>query len=102
MAMSMRELSCDSVAAALLFPNGTQNPILTRNRPRRILMRLRHCAVALALLLAPALAAPASAQAPAGQNWPTRTVKFIVTLGPGSGSDIGGRLLADRLTKKWG
>ena len=29
-------------------------------------------------------------------------VKFILTLGPGSGTDIGGRLLADRLTKKWG
>jgi tripartite-type tricarboxylate transporter receptor subunit TctC len=34
--------------------------------------------------------------------WPTRTVKFILTLGAGSGTDIGGRLLADRLTKKWG
>ena len=29
-------------------------------------------------------------------------VRFILTLGPGSGTDIGGRLLADRLTKKWG
>ena len=36
------------------------------------------------------------------QAWPTRTVRFILTLGPGSGTDIGGRLLADRLTKKWG
>ena len=45
--------------------------------------------------------APAAAQAPV-QNWPTRTVHFILTLGPGSGTDIGGRLLADRLTKKWG
>ena len=36
------------------------------------------------------------------QSWPTRNVKFIVSLGPGSGTDIGGRLLADRLTKKWG
>ncbi|MBN8963811.1 MAG: tripartite tricarboxylate transporter substrate binding protein [Rhizobiales bacterium] len=34
--------------------------------------------------------------------WPTRTVKFILTLGAGSGTDIGARLLADRLTKKWG
>ena len=41
--------------------------------------------------------APASAQ-----NWPSRPVKFILTLGPGSGADIGARLLADRLTKKWG
>ncbi|MCX7311483.1 MAG: tripartite tricarboxylate transporter substrate binding protein [Alphaproteobacteria bacterium] len=36
------------------------------------------------------------------QSWPTRNVRFILTLGPGSGTDIGGRLLADRLTKKWG
>jgi tripartite-type tricarboxylate transporter receptor subunit TctC len=46
--------------------------------------------------------APAAAQTPAVQNWPTRTVHFILTLGPGSGTDIGGRLLADRLTRKWG
>ena len=46
-----------------------------------------------------ALALPAPAQA---QNWPTRTVKFIVPLGPGSGVDIGSRLFADRLSKKWG
>jgi tripartite-type tricarboxylate transporter receptor subunit TctC len=42
---------------------------------------------------------------PAAANvvaWPTRTVRFIVSLGPGSGADIGGRLVADRLAKKWG
>jgi tripartite-type tricarboxylate transporter receptor subunit TctC len=38
----------------------------------------------------------------AAQTWPQRTVKFIVTLGPGSGIDIGTRLLGDRLTKRWG
>src|SRR2546421_4207001 len=36
------------------------------------------------------------------QNWPTRTVKFIVPFGPGAGADIGGRLFADKLTQKWG
>lgn len=36
------------------------------------------------------------------QVWPQRAVRFILTLGAGSGTDIGGRLLADRLTKKWG
>ncbi len=36
------------------------------------------------------------------QTWPQRTVRFIVTLGPGSGVDIGTRLLADRLTRRWG
>jgi tripartite-type tricarboxylate transporter receptor subunit TctC len=29
-------------------------------------------------------------------------VKFILSLGPGSGADIGARLYADRLTKLWG
>src|SRR5215469_10684202 len=42
---------------------------------------------------------PSSAQAPA---WPQRPVRFIVTLGPGSGVDIGARLLADRLPARWG
>jgi tripartite-type tricarboxylate transporter receptor subunit TctC len=49
-----------------------------------------------------ALFTPLFAAAPvAAQSWPTRSVKFILTLGPGSGADIGARLLADRLTKKW-
>jgi tripartite-type tricarboxylate transporter receptor subunit TctC len=55
------------------------------------------CTFMLAALLAPLFAA-----APvAAQLWPTRPVKFILTLGPGSGSDISARLLADRLNKKW-
>ncbi len=55
------------------------------------------CAFMLAALFTPLFAA-----APvAAQPWPTRSVKFILTLGPGSGADIGARLLADRLTKKW-
>ena len=49
-------------------------------------------------VLALALAAlPASAQ-----SWPTRPVKLILPLGPGSGADIGARLFADRLTTRWG
>jgi tripartite-type tricarboxylate transporter receptor subunit TctC len=38
----------------------------------------------------------------AAQAWPQRTVRLFVPLGAGSGADIGGRLLADRLSKKWG
>src|SRR5262249_18422614 len=52
-----------------------------------------------ALLAGGALPFGAEAQA---QTWPQRNVRFIVTLGAGSGTAIGGRLLADRLTKKWG
>ena len=36
------------------------------------------------------------------QSWPQKPVRFIVSLGPGSGADIGARLYADRLTKLWG
>jgi tripartite-type tricarboxylate transporter receptor subunit TctC len=36
------------------------------------------------------------------QNWPQRPVKFLVTLGAGSGVDIGTRLLGERLSARWG
>src|SRR5918994_141652 len=36
------------------------------------------------------------------QSWPSRPVKFILPLGPGSGADLTGRMLADRLSKQWG
>lgn len=40
--------------------------------------------------------------APAQQTaWPQRTVKFILPLGPGSGADIGARLIAERLAARW-
>ena len=42
---------------------------------------------------------PALAQAP---KWPQRNVRLIVPLGAGSGVDIGSRLLADRLSQRWG
>jgi tripartite-type tricarboxylate transporter receptor subunit TctC len=45
------------------------------------------------------LSTPAAAQA---QTWPQRNVRFIVPLGPGSGVDITARLLAERLSAKWG
>jgi tripartite-type tricarboxylate transporter receptor subunit TctC len=40
--------------------------------------------------------------APAARSWPQRPVRFILPLGPGSGSDIGARLFADRLAARWG
>lgn len=36
------------------------------------------------------------------QTWPQRPVKFILPLGPGAGADIGARLFADQLTRRWG
>ena len=62
-------------------------------------MRLRHLYVlALALMAISAITIMASAET----KWPTRPVRFILTLGAGSGSDIGARLLADRLSPRWG
>jgi len=44
-----------------------------------------------------------SASAPSlAQSWPTRPVRFIIPLGPGSGVDITARVLADGLSAKWG
>jgi len=54
------------------------------------------------LLLGMALAfAPPLPQVLA-QSWPQRTVKLIVPLPPGTGTDIAGRLLAERLAERWG
>jgi tripartite-type tricarboxylate transporter receptor subunit TctC len=55
-------------------------------------------AVLLGLLAVTACASAGST----ATNWPTRPVRFIVTLGAGSGADIGARLLADRLSQRWG
>ena len=55
-----------------------------------------------AALAAAATTLVASAGPSAAQTWPQRPVKFLVTLGAGSGIDIGTRLLADRLTSRWG
>jgi tripartite-type tricarboxylate transporter receptor subunit TctC len=63
--------------------------------PKRSAVAL--CAVGLALFLLLVLVPPSM-----GQTWPQRPVKFIVTLGPGSGVDFGTRLLGDRLSKRWG
>ena len=63
-------------------------------------MRRSSCIGAAVILSALALAgmsAPAKAQ-----DWPVRPVKFILTLGPGSGADLGARLLAEKLSAKWG
>jgi tripartite-type tricarboxylate transporter receptor subunit TctC len=59
----------------------------------------RVVAVALAALCLTSWSAAAAAQAAA---WPSRPVKFVVPSGPGGSPDRVTRLLADRLSKKWG
>jgi tripartite-type tricarboxylate transporter receptor subunit TctC len=59
---------------------------------------LRHILIGLGVVAAAVTSAlPASAQ-----SWPTRTVHFIIPLGAGSGVDITARLLADKLSQRWG
>ena len=60
-------------------------------------MSLFRFVIAAAALFSALVAVPARAE-----SWPTRPVKFIVPFGPGAGADIGARLFADKLQKKWG
>ena len=62
--------------------------------------RKLRCLLALALGLVAGLTAGFAASAETA--WPARPVKFILTLGPGSGVDIESRLFADRLSQRWG
>ena len=57
---------------------------------------MRMMRIAVALVLA-AVSCAATAQ-----SWPSRNVRMVLSLGPGSGADIGARLYADRLQKMWG
>src|ERR1700751_1090072 len=66
----------------------------TMSRPVKAISTLIAAALALPLLLSPPGAA--------AEAWPNRPVRFIVTLGPGSGVDIGARLFADKLSERWG
>jgi tripartite-type tricarboxylate transporter receptor subunit TctC len=59
-------------------------------------------AVAFALVAVVSTLTTAAPTAAADMKWPTRPVKFLVTLGAGSGADIGARLFADRLSRLWG
>jgi tripartite-type tricarboxylate transporter receptor subunit TctC len=63
---------------------------------------MRAAKLSIALLLAVAALQIVSATPLTAQSWPQRSVKFVVSLGPGSGVDIGARLFADRLSARWG
>ncbi|MGH6682700.1 MAG: Bug family tripartite tricarboxylate transporter substrate binding protein [Pseudolabrys sp.] len=56
----------------------------------------------LSALVAACLILPTLWAVAAAETWPNRPVRLIVTLGPGSGVDIGARLFADKLSALWG
>src|SRR5262245_34002319 len=58
----------------------------------------RLCALAFGLATG-LFPAPSAAQA---EPWPQRVVRLIVPTGAGSSIDVGARLFADRLTRRWG
>lgn len=65
----------------------------------RVSMVHRSLAAVVAIAFLAGTAAPSLAQA---QSWPQRTVRFIVPLPPGSGMDLSARVIAERLSPKWG
>jgi tripartite-type tricarboxylate transporter receptor subunit TctC len=57
----------------------------------------RHTAFTLALALGTIVAAPSFAQ-----GYPNRLVTLVVPFPPGGGTDTGGRIIAEQLSKRWG
>src|SRR5215468_764617 len=97
-ASSARHAACVCASVATQQPANRNPPVAPGQRVEETMTRFGTVLGALirGILLALPLAAPASAQ-----TWPQRPVKFIVSLGPGSGADIGARLFADRLPSRW-
>jgi tripartite-type tricarboxylate transporter receptor subunit TctC len=52
------------------------------------------------LALAASIAGPAAAQSAAG--YPSRPVTIVVPFPPGGGTDTGARIIAQKLSQKWG
>ncbi len=66
------------------------------------MMKLLTKTLALGLGAATLIGATFSAALAQTQPWPQRTVRFFIPFGAGAGADIGARLVAERLQKKWG
>jgi tripartite-type tricarboxylate transporter receptor subunit TctC len=67
--------------------------------PKTKILLLAAALLALGSSVVPCAAQPAP-QAPS--SWPQRSVRLILPLGPGSGADIGARLIAEKLAVTWG
>ena len=60
-------------------------------------MNARALTIVAASFVAAGMAAPAAAQ-----DYPSQTIKMIISFGPGGGSDIVGRIVAQRMQEKLG
>jgi tripartite-type tricarboxylate transporter receptor subunit TctC len=65
-------------------------------------MRALNRLVVFALALMVASASSSMISPSAAQTWPQRSVRLIVPLPPGTGTDLAARLLAERLSQRWG
>ena len=55
-----------------------------------------------AALIAALAPASALAQAPSGQGYPTKAIRFIVPFPPGGNTDVVARSIGPKLTERWG
>ena len=55
-----------------------------------------------AIVLAFAVLTPAHAQTDSAATYPSRAVTIVVPFPPGGGNDVGSRLVAQKLSVKWG
>src|SRR5262245_45160414 len=62
----------------------------------------KFCAMLVAVVLVGGTGTAAFAQQDLAADYPSRTVKVIVSAPPGGGLDIVARVVADRLAKRWG
>jgi tripartite-type tricarboxylate transporter receptor subunit TctC len=65
-------------------------------------MKLIRRGAGLALTFAAVCTLTFAAPVAQAQDWPQRSVRLILPLGPGSGADIAARLLSEHLSKVWG
>src|ERR1700752_4180509 len=81
----------------MICKSGTVRPKICGNISGRSTMR-RLFAIAIVF----AAVAGVFCISPAEQTYPTHTVRLILPFGPASATDITARLLADRLSTRWG
>ena len=68
----------------------------------RVSRLVRFACRALVLLLAGSACAHAQATAPAGETYPSKTIKYVVPYPPGGFNDTLGRIFAQKLQDAWG